>query len=437
MGNKSNNLHNKKNSSYNKNSYNKNKLCNNNLFNKENKSYYTEIYNNEINLKNYSSIKIGYETKNIFFPETYQQLKTIIENLIEDIIFNKYNFIFTGGHTNILFHNKKKNIYIINFLNFNKIFIRNNILHSNSGVFSSFISAIGYIFGVKGYEFLHLLPGTIGGAVYMNARCYGNEIKNIINTVKSLKLNFKQIFTGKNIKNLNNSFTKNRYRQNISRQNIFEEKIYNNDLKKNNLKFGYKHSIFQENKEAIISIKLAFPTFIPDEISNYILNKFYNLLFNFKSTEKIQTNKTDTPEYLSLKNFYKLFSLKNINIILVKLLKDPFISPYLNKINRTLIYKKMEEIESDRVRKKHFLYPSLGSIFKNNYNYGIPMGKLIEDCGLKGTSINGAKISNIHGNIIINENNSSSTDVIELIKLIKNRINKKYGFTPEEEIIIL
>lgn len=47
----------------------------------------------------------------------------------------------------------------------------------------------------------------------------------------------------------------------------------------------------------------------------------------------------------------------------------------------------------ERIDKGHFKFPSAGSVFKNNHAFGAPSGKLIDECGLKGTKIGGAQIA--------------------------------------------
>lgn len=80
-------------------------------------------------------------------------------------------------------------------------------------------------------------------------------------------------------------------------------------------------------------------------------------------------------------------------------------------------------------------YPSAGSVFRNPEN--IPAGKLIEDCGLKGYNINGAEVSVKHANFIINKENCTGKDIIELINLIKEKVYEKYNIKLilEQEII--
>lgn len=79
--------------------------------------------------------------------------------------------------------------------------------------------------------------------------------------------------------------------------------------------------------------------------------------------------------------------------------------------------------------------PSAGSVFRNpDNNYA---GKLIEDAGLKGKSIGGAKISCKHANFIVNTGNATSKDIKSLIKLIQREVKEKFNIdlVNEQEII--
>lgn len=80
-------------------------------------------------------------------------------------------------------------------------------------------------------------------------------------------------------------------------------------------------------------------------------------------------------------------------------------------------------------------YPNAGSVFRNPIGYSA--GKLIEDAGLKNYHINGAYVSDKHANFIINKNNASSEDIIELIEYIQKEISEKYNIKLklEQEII--
>jgi len=76
-----------------------------------------------------------------------------------------------------------------------------------------------------------------------------------------------------------------------------------------------------------------------------------------------------------------------------------------------------------------------GSVFKNPP--GEHAGRLIEQCGLKGTRHGGAVISEKHANFIMNENNATFADVLALIQLAKEQVFARFGICLEEEVQII
>ena len=74
----------------------------------------------------------------------------------------------------------------------------------------------------------------------------------------------------------------------------------------------------------------------------------------------------------------------------------------------------------------------MGCVFKNPPD--ISAGALIERAGLKGLRVGGAKVSELHANFIINDQNASAADIRTLIERIKDAVYKKYGVMLEEEI---
>ena len=75
---------------------------------------------------------------------------------------------------------------------------------------------------------------------------------------------------------------------------------------------------------------------------------------------------------------------------------------------------------------------SMGCVFKNPV--GAFAGELIERSGLKGMRLGGAKISETHGNFILNDKGATSAEIRDLILLIKNAVYAQYGIKLEEEI---
>lgn len=86
---------------------------------------------------------------------------------------------------------------------------------------------------------------------------------------------------------------------------------------------------------------------------------------------------------------------------------------------------------------KHPLeYHNAGSIFKNPKG-GIPAGQIIDELGLKGTQIGGAKISEKHGNFIVNVSNAKAGDILTLIDMVKNKVRQYRGIDLETEVKII
>ncbi len=78
---------------------------------------------------------------------------------------------------------------------------------------------------------------------------------------------------------------------------------------------------------------------------------------------------------------------------------------------------------------------SSGSMFRNPP--GSAAGHLIEQAGLKGLRIGGAKISEIHGNFIINDGNATTADIRSLLHMIKERVKERFGIELQEEVKII
>lgn len=80
-------------------------------------------------------------------------------------------------------------------------------------------------------------------------------------------------------------------------------------------------------------------------------------------------------------------------------------------------------------------YPSAGSVFRNPE--GMYAGKLIEDVNLKGYSIGGAMISDMHANFIVNKDNATGEDIINLINLAKDKVKENNNIDLYLEQVII
>ncbi len=79
--------------------------------------------------------------------------------------------------------------------------------------------------------------------------------------------------------------------------------------------------------------------------------------------------------------------------------------------------------------------PSAGCIFKNPGP--IPAGQLIEEMGLKNLSVGSARVSEVHGNFIVNDGGATADDVLQLIALIQSRARETRQIDLHTEVIVL
>ena len=99
------------------------------------------------------------------------------------------------------------------------------------------------------------------------------------------------------------------------------------------------------------------------------------------------------------------------------------------------IHEKMETIKAARWAKQPKDLPNAGSVFKRPP--GRFVGPMIDELGLKGFSIGGAKISEKHGGFIVNFDHASGTDILEIIRIVKEKVMDKFGVNLEIEQRIL
>lgn len=76
-----------------------------------------------------------------------------------------------------------------------------------------------------------------------------------------------------------------------------------------------------------------------------------------------------------------------------------------------------------------------GCAFKNPGK--LSAGQLIDEAGLKGIRVGGARISTLHANFIINEGTATARDIIVLMNLVRDRVREHAGITLEPEVVIV
>ncbi len=107
----------------------------------------------------------------------------------------------------------------------------------------------------------------------------------------------------------------------------------------------------------------------------------------------------------------------------------------LIKANSDEIAKTMEDLMQRRKSKQPLNYPSAGSTFKRPVGYFA--GGLIEECGLKGFSVNDAEVSEKHAGFVINKGNATCADILTLIEKVKEKVYTEKGVQLECEVKII
>lgn len=280
-------------------------------------------------MKEHTSLKIGGPAEIFVRVSSVEELKEILK-LCKT---NKIPLTIVGNGSNILVLDKGIKGIVIK-TNLKEIKIKNkeneNIeITVDDGVQLGFLAQKLLKEEIAGFEELSGIPGTIGGAIVMNAGAHGKEMKDIVTEITAID-----------------------YSGNIH--------IFTNE----EAKFEYRNSIFSTGEYIILQVKLL-----------------------------------------------------------------------LKKGNKEEIKLKMNEYAQYRKEKQPIEYPSAGSTFKRGTDF--VTAKLIDEAGLKGYSIGGAKVSEKHAGFIINTGNATAKDIIELVKYVQDKVYEKFGKKIELEIKIL
>ena len=103
--------------------------------------------------------------------------------------------------------------------------------------------------------------------------------------------------------------------------------------------------------------------------------------------------------------------------------------------DKAAILAKMDDFSQRRISKQPLDMPSAGSTFKRPE--GRFVGQMVEQSGLKGFRIGGAEVSVKHAGFIVNANQATADDVLQLIEFIQNKILEDYNVTLIPEVLVL
>jgi len=103
--------------------------------------------------------------------------------------------------------------------------------------------------------------------------------------------------------------------------------------------------------------------------------------------------------------------------------------------NKETLLKVTNNNLNHRLKTQPYHLPTCGSVFRNPK--GLKAGRIIEDLGLKGFCKGGAEVSSLHANFIINNGTATASDISQLISIIQNKVEEKYGFILHPEVKLL
>lgn len=126
---------------------------------------------------NHTSFKIGGPADIMVLPNTVEDIKNVLEICGEEGI---QPFIMGNG-SNLLVRDKGIRGVVVKIAdNFSKVEVDGEKITAQAGILLSRLSKIVVKAGLTGFEFASGIPGTLGGAITMNAGAYGGEMKDII-----------------------------------------------------------------------------------------------------------------------------------------------------------------------------------------------------------------------------------------------------------------
>lgn len=277
-------------------------------------------------MKNHTSFKVGGPADLLVTPDNAGNLARIY-----NICLQKGVPVFVMGNgTNLIVRDKGiRGVVIQIFKNLDNFTVEGSKITAEAGILLSRLSRLALDNGLEGLEFAEGIPGTLGGAVTMNAGAYIGDMSGIVIKTEYLDKDG-HIIT----------------------------------LEGEQHRFGKRSSIIQTNSIIVLRSELQLKKGVKAEIEG-----------------------------------------------------------------------RMDDFRRQRKEKQPLELPSAGSVFKRPEGYYA--GRLVEDCGLRGFRIGGAEVSCKHCGFIVNVDNATAENIIELIHHIQTSVRDKFGVELQTEVRII
>ncbi len=139
------------------------------------------IYKKNELMKNHTSFKIGGCCKILTYPQNFKQVSCLIQFLNK----SRIKYFFLGNGSNTLFSDSDFLGVVICSKLLNKLeLLKNGEIYCESGVPLNKLCQFALFNSLSNLEFAYGIPGSVGGAVLMNAGAYGGEMKDVVTSVK-------------------------------------------------------------------------------------------------------------------------------------------------------------------------------------------------------------------------------------------------------------
>lgn len=132
-------------------------------------------YKNDMPLEKFSSFRIGGRSELSIFPDSREQLMRTVSLLRE----NRVGFHIVGKGSNILFGDGTVEDALIFTEGLSVIRVEGEKMFAEAGASLASLATVAAEHGLTGLEFAKGIPGTVGGALFMNAGAYGGEMSQI------------------------------------------------------------------------------------------------------------------------------------------------------------------------------------------------------------------------------------------------------------------
>ncbi len=140
-----------------------------------------------VSLKDYTTYKVGGEAQALVIPYNEKELIRLIRYL--KIHHIKYKIL--GNGSNVIFKDKEYNGIIIKLDEFDTMYLEGNKVTVGAGYSLQRLAMKVSRLGLSGLEFATGIPGTVGGAVFMNAGAYKSDMGYVVESIKVLTPDFK------------------------------------------------------------------------------------------------------------------------------------------------------------------------------------------------------------------------------------------------------